>query len=109
MADSYHDTGVSLIPVTSRATHVSKQEWWSIDGDVGANTLLRRVMREHSWSQAYAERVLKAYQQFMALKKVLEDWDATIVAPSMAGECCLLRIESDEKEREKRDVGRLYF
>ncbi|GKZ00202.1 hypothetical protein MPSEU_000973200 [Mayamaea pseudoterrestris] len=94
MADYTHDAnGVTHVPVTSRTTEqLSPDDWWLLpasdndNNNIGANRLMRRCVRTHGWSHDFAERVCKAYRQFLELKKVLEDWDAQIVAPSLAVE-----------------------
>jgi hypothetical protein len=80
------------VPLTSRDTLWTPSDWWSTDEPleaatqtIGAATLLDRSRKEYKWSQDYTKRVLKAYRQFLELKKVLEDWDANILAPSRAG------------------------
>ena len=43
---------------------------------------MARCQREYLWDEAKCRRVLNAYRQFLELKKILEDWDATILSPS---------------------------
>jgi Ubiquitin family len=75
---------VALVPVTARHANVTRDSWWNADGsmDFGAGPLVYRCMREYYWSKEYTLRVLKGYRQFLELKKILEDWDAKILAPS---------------------------
>jgi hypothetical protein len=91
--------GAILVPVSDRATQLlTKEEWWtsssssslnddssSVTATVGAGLLLKRCLRETNWTPEYALKVVKAYRQFMELKRVLEDWDAKILVPSGPG------------------------
>ena len=43
---------------------------------------MARCQREYLWDEAKCRRVLNAYRQFLELKKIFEDWDATILSPS---------------------------
>lgn len=43
---------------------------------------MARCQREYLWNEAKCRRVLNAYRQFLELKKIFEDWDATILSPS---------------------------
>jgi hypothetical protein len=77
---------LAYVTVTGRRTQViAAKKWWSLDDTMGygSSPLLHRCMREYSWDKEYAVKVLKAYRQFLELKKVLEDWDAEIIAPSL--------------------------
>lgn len=75
---------VTFVPFTFRPSIVERTEWWNIEQhpNVGAAPLLYRCMREYYWDKDYAIRVLHAYRQFLELKRILEDWDAEILAPS---------------------------
>lgn len=48
----------------------------------GATSLIRRCMRSYNWSLEQTKGILKAYRQFLTLKKDLGDLDATILSPS---------------------------
>jgi len=74
------------VPLTARLSQVDRESWWDLEKslDYGASPLLYRCMREYYWSKEYAIRVLKGYRQFLELKTILEDWDANILAPSLA-------------------------
>jgi len=50
---------------------------------VGATPLVARCIREEGWSEPYARRVLRAYLQWLHLKAALQDWDATLLSPSI--------------------------
>ena len=39
-----------------------------------------RCTRHHRWDEAFTERAIRGYQQFMGLKIRLEDWDSTKLA-----------------------------
>jgi hypothetical protein len=85
LASDQDNPEVALIPVTARnAKNLTVESWWNSDGsmDCGAGPLAYRCMREYYWSKEYTVRVLKGYRQFLELKKILEDWDAKILAPS---------------------------
>lgn len=76
---------VTFVPVTTRLSRVDSELWWDPEAslDYGAGPLLYRCMREYYWSKEYATRVLHGYRQFLELKKILEDWDAKILTPSI--------------------------
>ena len=46
-------------------------------------TLSPRLRREHGWSEAFTDRALEGYRQFMKLKILQEDWDAEKLSPSV--------------------------
>jgi small ubiquitin-related modifier len=48
----------------------------------GATPLVKRCMRVYNWDLQMARKVLKAYRQFLFLKKHNEDWDAKLLSPS---------------------------
>jgi len=81
MAD---ESEVTYVPLTARHAHVDRVTWWDTEQslDFGAGPLLYRCMREYYWTKDFALRVLKGYRQYLELKKILEDWDCKIVAPS---------------------------
>ena len=77
----------SSITVSSRINEFSYKTWWMVDLDVdtttqGATPLVSRCMKRYSWSEKMAKRVLKGYKQFLWLKLVYDDWDATLLSPS---------------------------
>ena len=48
-----------------------------------AVTLKNRCKRNYpTWSDVFAEKVFRGYCQFIELKIVTEDWDATLLSPS---------------------------
>ena len=48
----------------------------------GATVLVKRCMQVYGWSLEKSRKVLKAYQQFLTLKKEHEDWGAKGLSPS---------------------------
>ena len=87
--DDYKQSNICICP---RYTALTAESWWLIKKkDVkkeynrtreGAAPLVSRCMRNHGWSFAHAERILKAYRQFLILKKEYKDWNADILSPS---------------------------
>lgn len=76
------------ILITSREHDFSASSWWLVDveGDgvtQGASPLVKRCMRINGWDLKMARKVLKAYRQFLFLKKQYEDWDAKLLSPSL--------------------------
>ena len=74
--------------VNDRINDFSAESWWMVDlesykGRQGATHLVRRCMVEYVWDGPKAKQVLKAYRQFLTLKKELQDWNATILSPSI--------------------------
>jgi len=62
--------------------------WWLVDlhakPSEGATPLVARCMRHYGWSEVYARRVLQAYKEFLALKKIHVDYAADKLSPSRA-------------------------
>jgi hypothetical protein len=48
----------------------------------GATPLVARCMRVYHWPESKTRKILKAYRQFLMLKKIKEDWNAEILSPS---------------------------
>jgi hypothetical protein len=78
---------VMISPPTNMFNAVT---WWMVDLQFqgnnvpreGATVLVKRCLRKYpEWDEAFARRVLKAYQQFLILKKEKQDWDATLLPP----------------------------
>mmetsp|Transcript_33010 Transcript_33010/g.69478 ORF Transcript_33010/g.69478 Transcript_33010/m.69478 type:complete len:413 (-) Transcript_33010:151-1389(-) len=78
--------------MSSRQNDFSERSWWMVDVDSydeegssnqGATALVKRCMRAHDWDLAKTRKILSAYKQFLALKKTLGDWDATLLSPCL--------------------------
>ncbi len=87
-ASSTNTTNNIMMP--PRENLFNETTWWMVDltpiGDSssqgqGASALVKRCMREYSWDETKARKVLAAYRQFIILKKELKDWDANILSP----------------------------
>jgi small ubiquitin-related modifier len=76
------------VSVFSRPSDFNATTWYMIDLEhrpritQGATPLVARCMRVHHWPESKARKILKAYRQFLVLKKVKEDWNAEILSPS---------------------------
>jgi small ubiquitin-related modifier len=76
------------VSVFSRPSDFNETTWFMIDLEhrpritQGATPLVARCMRLHHWPESKARKILKAYRQFLVLKKVKEDWNAEILSPS---------------------------
>jgi small ubiquitin-related modifier len=82
-----HEGDVPQILIASRDDEFTAASWWMVDienEDVtqGATPLVKRCMRVYNWNATRARKVLKAYRQFLFLKKHYEDWDAKLLSPS---------------------------
>lgn len=55
------------------------------DGDLFdvPDNLAARCVRIHGWSDSFAASAIKGYSQFMKLKLQHEDWNATVLSPSL--------------------------
>mmetsp|Transcript_57500 Transcript_57500/g.66414 ORF Transcript_57500/g.66414 Transcript_57500/m.66414 type:complete len:293 (+) Transcript_57500:156-1034(+) len=81
---------VVAIAISSRTTLFNEETWWMLDLEnksiistrQGATPLAARCQREYHWDEQKCRNVLKAYRQFLMLKKKFQDWDATILSPS---------------------------
>jgi hypothetical protein len=68
----------------------SLDAWWMVDlhaesvPEQGATPLVRRCMRAYGWAEPEARSVLRAYRQFLRVKKAKEDWKAELLSPSAA-------------------------
>ena len=76
------------IALSSRTNEMSNKTWWMVDLDAddttqGATPLVSRCMKRHGWNETEAKRILKGYKQFLWLKKEYNDWDATLLSPSV--------------------------
>ena len=73
--------------IKKRKNDFSERTWWMVDMEAcesnqGATGLVKRCMREYDWSFDKSNKVLKAYRQFLTLKKAWRDWDAKIFSHS---------------------------
>jgi hypothetical protein len=75
------------ISLSPRDDEFSSTSWWLVDvesNDVitqGATPLVKRCIRVYGWDLVKTRKVLKAYRQFLFLKKQYEDWDGTKLSP----------------------------
>lgn len=81
-----NDSAAEIL-ITSRDDEFSASTWWMVDIDSddiaqGATPLVKRCMRVYNWDEEKSRKVLKAYRQFLFLKKIHKDWDAAILSPS---------------------------
>ena len=73
--------------VDTRQNDFSERSWWMVDVDgegastQGASALVKRCMRAYGWDLSKTRKILSAYKHFLTLKKVLGDWDATLLSP----------------------------
>lgn len=72
------------IVITSRHTDTSASSWQTVDVETteeneAGTVLMERCMRIHGWDLQKARNILKAYRQFLYLKKVHQDWDDTLL------------------------------
>jgi hypothetical protein len=82
----------SAAVVAPRGVHDFPTEagWWLVDLEAhpvpkqGATPLVKRCMREYDWDEGKARRVLRAYRQFLGLKKRYRDYNATLLSPSLS-------------------------
>jgi len=75
------------VPIARRTREIfSPNVWWMVDlspcydhdeetHQQGATPLVRRCIQAYDWTPEHARRVLKAYRQFFAMKKELQDWN----------------------------------
>ncbi|KAL9184568.1 hypothetical protein ACHAXT_012538 [Thalassiosira profunda] len=93
-ADGNDATSPGSIRISPRQNEFSERTWWMVDmeqgeesggepSNQGATALVKRCMRVHGWTLEKARKVLTGYRQFLTLKKEKEDWDATILSPSL--------------------------
>jgi len=74
----------ATVLVVPRENEFTSQHWWLVDLhaeprlEQGATPLVRRCMIVHGWDEVKARKVLKAYRQFLHIKKSKEDWDAEV-------------------------------
>jgi hypothetical protein len=74
--------------ILDRINEFSSNTWWMVDLYVdpaprqGATLLVRRCMNACRWGESTARSVLKAYRQFLFLKKETKDWNAQLLMPS---------------------------
>uniref|UniRef100_A0A7S3DN91 Ubiquitin-like domain-containing protein n=1 Tax=Entomoneis paludosa TaxID=265537 RepID=A0A7S3DN91_9STRA len=88
-AAAMSESGLWLPGATGATTKEDKiEKWWEVNRKHdppltrGATPLVERCMRVLGWKQGFAERTLKGYRQFMELKSVMNDWQATkLTAP----------------------------
>jgi hypothetical protein len=79
-SESASDTATVL--VTPRQDAFNAQTWWLVDltppggsSSQGASALVKRCMTAFGWDETKARKVLRAYYQFIMLKKELKDWE----------------------------------
>ncbi|GAX20135.1 hypothetical protein FisN_17Lh086 [Fistulifera solaris] len=66
------------------------EKWWEVNRKHdppltrGATPLVERCMRVLGWNEVFAKRTLKGYRQFMELKSVMNDWQATKLTAPLA-------------------------
>jgi hypothetical protein len=77
--------------LTTQSTELDEKKWWIFNlketpSTRGAALLVIRCMDEYGWCESYARTVLKAYQQFLHIKKKEKDWFAELLLPSKAVE-----------------------
>jgi hypothetical protein len=76
------------VSVFSRPSDFNETTWDIIDLEhrphltQGATPLVARCMRVYNWPESQARKIVKAYRQFLVLKKIKEDWNAEILSPS---------------------------
>ena len=81
------------ILISPRENELSERMWWMVDimfdddegssaTTQGATALVKRCMRVYNWNLEKTRKILIAYRQFLTLKKLRKDWDATILSPS---------------------------
>jgi hypothetical protein len=65
---------------------LTPDNWWDVvpGRSVGATPLVERCKRRLVWTDAFAKEVLAAYKDFIACKFFLQDWDATLLSPSLS-------------------------
>lgn len=91
MASTMSESGLWLPGATATTTKEDKiEKWWEVNRKHdppltrGATPLVERCMRVLGWKQNFAERTLKGYRQFMELKSVMNDWQATKLTAPLA-------------------------
>jgi small ubiquitin-related modifier len=76
----------NCVILPARDNEFTEETWWTVDagfdGKQGASAVVARCVTLYGWSDPKARKVLKAYRQFLTLKKESKDWDATILSPS---------------------------
>ena len=85
------ESGIWLPGATASTSKEDKiEKWWEVNRKHdppltrGATPLVERCMRVLGWKQNFAERTLKGYRQFMELKSVMNDWQATKLTAPLA-------------------------
>lgn len=77
------------IVISPRDNPIAVEYFWIVDLHAdppltrGATPLIRRCMKAYGWRESYARKVATAYRQFLRLKQHCQDWDATMLAPSV--------------------------
>jgi hypothetical protein len=75
------------VSVFSKPSDFNVSTWSMVDLEhrphitQGATPLVARCMRAYTWSEKEARKILKAYRQFLELKKIKGDWNAEILSP----------------------------
>ena len=73
----------------ARSNDFSERTWWMVDihdsngTTQGATPLVVRCMRVYGWDLEKTRKILSAYKQFLALKELYKDWNASIISPSL--------------------------
>jgi len=87
-SESASDTATPNVLVTPRQDAFNVQTWWLVDltppggsSSQRASALVKRCMTAFGWDETKARKVLRAYYQFIMLKKELRDWDEKRVYP----------------------------
>ena len=77
--ESASDTATPNVLVTPRQNAFNAQTWWLVDltppggsSPQGASALVKRCMTAFGWDETKARKVLRAYYQFIMLKKELK-------------------------------------
>mmetsp|Transcript_18328 Transcript_18328/g.44253 ORF Transcript_18328/g.44253 Transcript_18328/m.44253 type:complete len:375 (-) Transcript_18328:755-1879(-) len=90
------DASIAGIVLPPRQIDWTEEMWWTVDESSlvvfdtalalhplpGALSLRERCEELYGWPPSTGRKVLKAYRQFLTLKKLFKDWDAEILDPS---------------------------
>jgi hypothetical protein len=87
-ASSQEQNIFTNVSVFSRPSDFNESTWGMVDLhhrphiSQGASPLVARCIRVYGWSESRTRKVLKAYRQFLELKKIKGDWNAETLSPS---------------------------
>jgi hypothetical protein len=87
-ASSQEQNIFTNVSVFSRPSDFNESTWGMVDLhhrphiSQGATPLVARCIRVYGWSESRTRKVLKAYRQFLELKKIKGDWNAETLSPS---------------------------